>query len=390
MPVVQSFGSQTGQQANQQQGTQSGQQSGTSYTSALSPDLTAQENLGGIGNLTSLADIINSINQGAQQAANVGRLPGGAALQQRTSDVIGSELSGQLDPGVIALLQQQGAENGIGGGMGAGANATNAAYLKALGLTSQQEEQAGLSNLNLALAANPSAPLFNLSPFLVTPSTAGTLTQTTGQSSGANAGTSAGQQSGSQGSTTISDQPSGSAPASRGGDTGAAAPTPDNSWWNSLFPSTLTSSSSYTGGYPTYNPATGTFTNPATGAAIGETPGLGTTAGGTFDPTTGLPTSLGTDPTLTFINSLFGSPDTLSGLGAGAPSGGAYDFLTGGTVAPTSPASGYTYFGPNTSGTTTGPTDTGTGLIDLGGGFSMDPSGTVYDVSGSPVDTTGG
>lgn len=269
MPVSTTVGSQTGQQTAQQQSTQAGQQTGSSLTSALTPAATASENLAAGGDLASLSNLINSINQGAQQSANISRLPGGAALQAQSSGIIGNLLSGQLDPGTIAMLQQQGAESGAASGLGAGSGATNAAYLKALGLTSQQQEQTGLSDLNAALAANPAAPIFNQNPYLVTPSSAGTTTTTSGQQTGQQAGTSAGQQAGQQAQTTVSSEPAGISMPQAGANT-PSTPAVDNSWWNSLFPSGggTTATSTYTGGYPTYNPATGTFTNPASGAAV--------------------------------------------------------------------------------------------------------------------------
>lgn len=219
MPVTSTFQNTTG--------TQSGQQTGSSTTQAQSPALTAQQNLSALPDLASLTSLINSINQNAQVSANAARLPGGAGLLQQQSQNIRTGLAGQLDPGVVAMLQQQGAELGAGRGMGPGAPSTNAAYLRALGLTATQRQDTASQQLNSALSANPVAPLFNPSQFLLTPAQAGTTTTTQGANTGQNT-------SQSSGSTVYPDQP---APVSlpSGGGTRPATPAADTSWLDSLF-----------------------------------------------------------------------------------------------------------------------------------------------------------
>jgi len=210
------------------QGTQAGQQSGTSTTQAQSPALTAKQNLSAVPDLASLTALINGINQNAQTNANAARLPGGAALLAQQSANIGTGLSGQLDPSVVAMLQQQAAELGAGRGMAPGAASTNAAYLRALGLTATQRQDTASQQLNAALGANPGAPLFNPAQFLVTPSQAGTTTTTQGANTGQNA-------SQSSGSTVYPDQPAPvsfpSAPTHQPNNPAAA----DSTWLDSLF-----------------------------------------------------------------------------------------------------------------------------------------------------------
>lgn len=111
---------------------------------------------------------INMLNVGAQTAANAARIPGATGLEQLSSDLIGQELRGQLPADVVSLLGQQAAERGVATGTPGSPN-TNAAYLRALGLTSLQEQQRGEENLSAALGRNPPAPLANAAPFLMTP-----------------------------------------------------------------------------------------------------------------------------------------------------------------------------------------------------------------------------
>lgn len=119
--------------------------------------------------LGQISDIINQINKAAQTSALNARIPGAAALETKSSANIGQELSGQVPSDVTALLQQQAAERGVATGVGPTSPNANAAYLRALGLTSLQQEQMGQQNLTAADARNPAAPIFDPTKLLMTP-----------------------------------------------------------------------------------------------------------------------------------------------------------------------------------------------------------------------------
>jgi hypothetical protein len=88
------------------------------------------------------------------QAQMLKNLPGYANLSAADSSNIGGNLAGTLSPDVIAQMQQAGAERGIATGTeGSGSN--NAAYLKALGLTSMQLQQLGHTQLTEAMGRTP-------------------------------------------------------------------------------------------------------------------------------------------------------------------------------------------------------------------------------------------
>lgn len=122
------------------------------------------------GALASLTAQINQMMLSGTKAAQAARVPGGPALEEQSSKVIGQELAGGVPDDVIKLLQQQGAE----GAPGTGVN-PQAAYLRALGLTSIGQQQAGEQNLTAATARNPAAPTFDPTTQLLTPGQAGNL-----------------------------------------------------------------------------------------------------------------------------------------------------------------------------------------------------------------------
>lgn len=126
---------------------------------------------GDLGNLGSILSLINGIDT-SQQAQLLSQyntaIPGYDQLTKTASGVTGEELHGQVPQDVIALLTQQAAERGISTGMPGSSN-SNAAYLRALGLTSLGQEQAGMQNLATMTQAAPIAPLYNPASLLVTP-----------------------------------------------------------------------------------------------------------------------------------------------------------------------------------------------------------------------------
>jgi hypothetical protein len=115
------------------------------------------------------------MNVAGQNAAQAARIPGGTALSTAASQNTAQELAGQLPNDVINQIGQQAAERGING------SNTNADYLKALGLTSAQEQEQGQSDLTAGYARSPIAPLFDPTTMLETPYQAGQLGISQGQ-----------------------------------------------------------------------------------------------------------------------------------------------------------------------------------------------------------------
>lgn len=127
-------------------------------------------NVADLPDIIALTKAIDALNLQAQQNANMSRIPGEQGLEQQSSDLIKQQLAGEVPADVRNLLQQQGAESNVVSGRD-----TNAAYLRALGLTSLGQEQAGQGNLSAAVARNPVAPIFDPSSQLITPYQQGML-----------------------------------------------------------------------------------------------------------------------------------------------------------------------------------------------------------------------
>lgn len=120
------------------------------------------------GDALNTAEQINAYNLTAQQRANSSRIPGAAGLEAQSSKMIGQELAGEVPSDVLNQLGTRAAERGVSIGSPGSSNAT-AAYLRALGLTSIDQQQRGQQNLTGAYARNPAAPLFDVGSQLITP-----------------------------------------------------------------------------------------------------------------------------------------------------------------------------------------------------------------------------
>lgn len=107
-------------------------------------------------------------NIAAQQAVNQARIPGAAGMEEQSSKMIEDQLLGKVPGDVEAMLGQSAAERGIATGMPGSGN-MNAAYLRALGLTSIGQQQQGQQNLSAAYARNPAAPIMNAESMVITP-----------------------------------------------------------------------------------------------------------------------------------------------------------------------------------------------------------------------------
>lgn len=214
----------------------------------------AQTNLGALPSIEQLTNQINQLNIASQQAANLARIPGEAGLEATSSANIANLLAGNVSPSTINLLGQQAAERGVATGSPAGAS-TQADYLRALGLTSEQLQAMGQTELSGAVARNPAAKLFDPTTQLLTPAQTGQLNLQQ-QSLALQAARLAAQGAGGGGAGgAVTTGTTGGAPGFAGG---------------GLSPGTS----------GLYYPGAGT----ATGTATGTTPGL---TGQYIDPTTG-------------------------------------------------------------------------------------------------------
>lgn len=124
-----------------------------------------------IGNMSQLYSLYGGINNFmAGQAANQLKLnmPNYEGLIGQRSKLIGEELAGQVPQDVVDLLIQQAAERGIATGSPVSPN-SNAAYLRALGLTSLDLTKRGTADLSTAVHDTPTAPLSNPTQMFITP-----------------------------------------------------------------------------------------------------------------------------------------------------------------------------------------------------------------------------
>lgn len=131
----------------------------------------AAANAGNAANLPGFEGVASNLNNFNEQQL-LGQynmaIPNYAALTQTASGNAMSELHGNVPSDVINQLLQGAAERGITGGVPESAN-SNAAYLRALGLTSIGQQQTGMTNLHQLSADAPIAPLFNPSSMFVSP-----------------------------------------------------------------------------------------------------------------------------------------------------------------------------------------------------------------------------
>lgn len=108
-------------------------------------------------------DISAATNQfmtGQAQMPYLANLPNYAEmLGQQTGNTL-SQLKGEVPQDVVTQLQQRGAERGVATGSPGSPN-SNAAYLRALGLTSLDIQKQGAANLHQNIADTPVSPLWN-------------------------------------------------------------------------------------------------------------------------------------------------------------------------------------------------------------------------------------
>lgn len=113
-------------------------------------------------NLDAISKLVNDINR----AANVARVPQGQAIEEELAKNTLSEARGEVPQDVVNQLATRGAERGVG--FGPDSPNANAAYLRALGLTSL--DLTGRAQQGATAAYGRAAPLFDVSSMVTTPS----------------------------------------------------------------------------------------------------------------------------------------------------------------------------------------------------------------------------
>ena len=136
------------------------------------PNATASAAISGnaanLGAGEGVASNLNAFNQSQLLGQYNMAIPNYSALTATASGNTQQQLNGQVPTDVINQLLTSSAERGISGGSPGSAN-SNAAYLRALGLTSIGQQQTGMSNLHQLTADAPIAKQYDPSSMFVTP-----------------------------------------------------------------------------------------------------------------------------------------------------------------------------------------------------------------------------
>lgn len=305
---------------------------------------------------------------GAQQQL-ISNLPGYEGLTTQASANIADDLAGKLGPDILALLNQQGAERGIG--FDPTSPNAGAAAMRAMGLTSDALRARGQQELTAAIARTPTGPQFDPSTMLLNPAMVQQWQYLANQLAAAPDPAAAAQAN----QQALLDAIRAGAASGGGGQT-------------SMAPGSLQTGGAaggVTGGGAVTRPAT--TTQPAAGIGVGTLPGLntniagygiGTNKGGLLPGTgagAGLQIGQGSnylDPT----GNMFGNLG-LSGGGGWDDLSSIYDFMFGEDAAGGAAGGAGSYFDPYaTAGTgTTAPTVPGGdiwGNTALGGNLWQD------------------
>lgn len=138
---------------------------------APSPGVSATQaiasNLGNLSSLYGLAGGVNTFNQNQINQNYASTFPGFQQGLDQSSRNIQSKLKGDVPQDVIRNLLQGAAERGIVTGT-YGSDNSNAAYLRALGLTSLDMMNQGEQQFTQAINRVAKAPLFDVNPYMVT------------------------------------------------------------------------------------------------------------------------------------------------------------------------------------------------------------------------------
>jgi hypothetical protein len=317
---------------------------------------TAQSNLAGAGSMVELSNIINAQNESQQQMLNNARLgPQGVATQANLLNNAEKESQGLLDPSTEQMLQQGIAAMGESSGMGVDSANLASAYRRALGLDINTTEQQGQTNYLGLLAANPSAPLYDMSGQLVSPATyAQTAESQAALQAANNTGTGGG------GARIVG----GSNPAGR-----TAAESNTGMGGSGNYSTTGPVAKTPVTATDTYAPVTWDNYTPGGSSVFGGINIGGGNSVDPFDPTGGLANPFGSMPDY----SSPGYDPIAAGLGQGLVSGNNYD--------PTNANYGNTYYTPyNWNGSDLG-YNYGTDLTGSQGGFTGSSMNTGTDTS---------
>ncbi len=136
---------------------------GTSATQSI------QANLGNLGALYGLAGNLNQFNAAQAASQYAANLPDYSSMLSQSSRNIGSMLRGELPADVVSQIMQGAAERGVATGQSSPSPNTNAAMLRALGLTSLGLQQTGEGQLTAAIGRTPTAQLYNPASAFVSP-----------------------------------------------------------------------------------------------------------------------------------------------------------------------------------------------------------------------------
>lgn len=127
-----------------------------------------------LSNMDALNQLIQAIDaataKGAASSLNL-NLPGYGAMNDQSSQNILNELKGTLPNDVINSLQQAAREHGLAHGFGSDSAATNAAAMRALGLTSLDLMKQGNIDFTGAVNRTPKGLQFDPSSMLINPNT---------------------------------------------------------------------------------------------------------------------------------------------------------------------------------------------------------------------------
>lgn len=119
-----------------------------------------------------LADIINATNRAAQEASNKARLgPQGEQIQSNLLGNLEKQSAGLLDPQTEQMLRAGIAQSGAYTGMGVDSANLASAYRRALGQTIEGTEANAQNQYLALLAANPSAPIYDMGNTVMNPAT---------------------------------------------------------------------------------------------------------------------------------------------------------------------------------------------------------------------------
>lgn len=123
--------------------------------------------IGALGNIYNLTTGLSSASAAGARTQYESNLPYYGSMLTKGSQNIMENLAGQVPSDVINLLGSQAAERGYG--FGPDSPASNAAYLRALGLTSIGQQNLGQQQLTAAIGRTPVGPMFNPASMIVSP-----------------------------------------------------------------------------------------------------------------------------------------------------------------------------------------------------------------------------